>query len=216
MPDLFKAISDNDLTRFRYLVETSPDMVDRKNEQGVSPILFAIYYGRPEYAKELVAAGAALGIHEAAALGDLEKVREILDNDPEKVNSFSGDGFQPLGLAAFFSHTEVGAYLLGHGADPEAPSRNDQRVAPLHSATASGTYQIVCELIKKGADVNAKQQGGYTALHAAIQNKDFDIIKVLIDNGADCYATNDGGVRPIDLIDDEGREIIAGLLKGCV
>jgi len=215
MSDLFKAISDNDLTRFRHLVEAFPNRADRKNEQGVSPILFAIYYGRPEYAKELVVAGASVGIHEAAALGDLEKVREILDKDPKKVNSFSEDGFQPLGLAAFFSHAEVGAYLLGHGAEPETPSRNDQRVTPLHSATASGSYRIVCELIKKGADVNARQQGGYTALHAAIQNKHFDIIKVLIDNGADCKAPNDGGVRPIDLIDHESRKAIEGLLKGC-
>lgn len=215
MQALLKAISENDSARFRSILESDPRAVNAKADNGASAILFAVYCGRLALAKELIKAGGTVGIHEAAAMGDLERVRAILEDDPRKVNSFSGDGFQPLGLAAFFGHAKVGEYLLSHGADPASPSRNYQKVAPLHSAAASRNHSLVDALIEKGVDVNAWQQGGYTALHAAIQNKDAHTAEALIKNGADCGAENERGERPVDLLDDAGRKILGDLLQSC-
>jgi ankyrin repeat protein len=101
------------------------------------------------------------------------------------------------------------------GADPEAPSHNDQRVAPIHSAAASGVSAIVPELIEKGADVNSRQQGGYTALHAATQNRDLKTIRILVENGADCGARNDSGQTPKDFAERENMEEIHAILRAC-
>jgi len=215
MQELYEAISENDFSRFSALLDNYPFAVDEKGEHPVSPLLFALYHGRPQFADALVKAGAHVGIHEAAALGDLLRVQESLNMNPADVNSFSEDGFQPLGLAAFFGHTEVAEYLLEHGADLEMPSHNDQKVAPIHSATAGGENKILLRLIEKGVDVNIKQQGGYTALHAAIRNKDLDTIRLLIQNGANCYAENDLGQKPIDLMEDGTNASIIGLLRAC-
>src|SRR5688572_24471049 len=59
--------------------------------------------------------GALLDLHEAAATGHLERVREL--STPENVNSASADGFQALGLACYFGHEDVARYLLDAGAD---------------------------------------------------------------------------------------------------
>jgi uncharacterized protein len=213
--DLYRAISENDFESFRTLLMNYPYLADARAEQGVSAILFAIYHGRPEFANELVRARARVGIHEAAALGDLEKIRELIETDSQLVNAFSEDGFQPLGLSAFFKNAKVAEYLLEHGADANTPSRNGQKVAPIHSAAAAGVSGIVFELIKKGANVNARQQGGYTALHAAIQNRDLETITILIRNGADCESGNDVGQTPRDLASKDDVEEVHNLLRAC-
>ena len=213
--ELFKAIAENNLASFRELLASYPSLADARSGHGVSAILFAIYHGRPECARELVKAGAPVGIHEAAALGDLALVRKMVEADPGIVNAYSDDGFQPLGLASYFGNPEVASYLLENGADPDSPSRNAQRVAPIHSAAASGISQLVSELIVKGADVNARQQGGYTALHAAIQNRDLNTIRILVENGADCGAENDSGQTPKDFAQKDNVEEVHRILRSC-
>jgi len=47
-------------------------------------------------------------------------------------------------------------------------------------------------LIKKGADVNVKDEDGWTPLHLACYNGRFDVAKLLIENGADVNIKEDG------------------------
>lgn len=63
----------------------------------------------------------------------------------------------------------------------------------LFSAAWFGETVIIQELIKDGADVNAKRPDGWTALMAAAHSGNADAIKVLIEAKADVNAeTNDG------------------------
>src|SRR4029077_10426673 len=116
------------------------------------------------------ATGLELTVSEAAASGDLGRVRGLVDGDPALACAFGPDGFHPLGLAAFFHHAEVVTFLIAAGADVSAPSRNSMRVTALHSAIAGQDRESTLALIAAGADVNAKQQDDFTALHAAAQN----------------------------------------------
>ena len=213
--ELFRTIAENKFAEFRELLGRYPYLADSKLEQGVSGILFAVYHGRPEYAAELVKSGATVGIHEAAALGDLPAVCKLIDAEPALVNAYSADGFQPLGLAAFFGKADVAKYLLKHGADVNSASQNQQKVAPIHSASASGSSEIVAELIGKGADINARQQGGYTALHEAIHAKNLNLIRILVEGGADCGAENDSGQSPKGMLGEEPLEEIRKILRAC-
>jgi uncharacterized protein len=212
---LFQAIARNDRDAVISLLQAHPRLADARSEDGVSGILFAVYHGRLDLAAELSRSGATVGIHEAVVLGDLKRVRSLIEGDPTRVNAYSPDGFQPLGLASYFHHGEVAKYLLEHGADPNAPSRNPQMVAPIHSAAAAGQPEIVAELVKRGADVNAKQQRGYTALHAAILNRDLETIRILVTNGADCGSADDRGQTPKDLARKENVEQVTRLLRAC-
>src|SRR5881397_3325720 len=102
----------------------------------MSELLEAIYRGDHARAEKLLAADPELDVFEAAAVGRADRLRELLDDDPELANAWAEDGFQPLGLASFFGHLEAARLLVERGADVNSASRNDFKVAPLHSAVA--------------------------------------------------------------------------------
>ena len=215
MDEFFKAITDGDFDHFHSLLARDPSLANATNEQGVSAMLLTVYYQRHSFTRDLIEAKAAVGLFESAALGDTARLIELTSIDPQAVNRFSPDGFQPLGLAAFFGHTEAALYLIEHGADPNSPSHNDQKVTPLHSAAASNSVRIASALIGGGADVNAKQQGGYTPLHAAVQNGTIEMVQLLIRHGANCMARNDAGRTPREVLNRKNVKEVDMLLAAC-
>ena len=130
----------------------------------VSPLLLTFYERRPEEREALLAAGATIGPLEAAALGDVERLRTA------DLSVRGGDGFTPLHLAAFFGGAEAVKAVLARGFDPDADSENTFGVRPLHSACAVGDQDAVRALLEAGANPNVHQQGGYTPLHTAAHN----------------------------------------------
>src|SRR5439155_520320 len=80
----------------------------------------------------------------------------------------SGDGFYPLGLAAFFGHLETARLLLARGADVKQVSRNPMKVQALHSALAGNHREVARALLEAGAPVNTGQQEGWTPLMEAV------------------------------------------------
>jgi ankyrin repeat protein len=154
-----------------------------------------------------------LDVFEASALGTTERLREILAEEPARANAFGPDGFTPLGLAAFFAHPAAARLLLASGADPSQAARNGTRVAPLHSAVAGGSVEIVRELLAHGADVHARQEGGFTPLHGAAVDGGEEAIRLLLSQGADRSARDDAGKTPADLARESGKGQAAELLR---
>jgi ankyrin repeat protein len=195
---LFEAIQKGNAREVSKLLEEDRALVDAK-KSGVSALLTAVYHRHPEIARIFVEHGAMLDIVEASAVGDVERLRELLAEDSSRANAFAPDGFTPLGLAAFFGHPEAVRLLLENGADPNLASANAQRVAPLHSAVAGGKVEIVRMLLARGADVHARQDLGFTALHGAAVGGGEEMIRLLLDHGADPAARNVAGKTPADL-----------------
>jgi uncharacterized protein len=153
----------------------------------MSDVLEAIYRGDREEAERL-AADKELDIFEASALGQAERLRELLDEDPSLANAWADDGFQPLGLASFFGHADATRLLVERGAEVNSASRNPMTVMPLHSAAAAQDpavrYEIAKLLLEAGADPNARQQDNYTPLMAADQHGDQRLHELLVEHGA--------------------------------
>ena len=64
----------------------------------------------------------------------------------------------------------------------------------------SATLGEVVDCLEAGADVNARNPGGFTPLHLAFENTDNPaVIRVLIEAGADVNARNPGGFTPLHL-----------------
>jgi ankyrin repeat protein len=150
----------------------------------VSPLLQALYEGRREDAESLRRPD--LDLFEAAALGDVARLRELLAAGADP-NEFAPDGFTPLTLASFFKQPEAARLLLDHGADVHQRARHEQiKVLPIHSAAADGgSVEIVRMLLDAGADVNAEQPGGFRAIDAARQDGNAELEHLLLERGAE-------------------------------
>jgi uncharacterized protein len=159
-------------------LEADPALASARDEQGVSALLLAIYHRRPDARDALLAAGAPVGPLEAAALGDVEKLRTA------DLSTRGGDGFTPLHLAAFFGGADAVKAILARGVDANADNDNTFKVHPIHSAAAVGDHEAVKALLEAGADPNVEQQGGHTPLDAAIHNQDAALEALLREHGA--------------------------------
>ncbi len=66
----------------------------------------------------------------ASAGGDVEKVKEMLDRNPELASAYSSKGATPLHGAAAQGQYEVAALLIARGADVNAHARGELDVTP--------------------------------------------------------------------------------------
>ena len=211
--DIFDAIKGNDLDRVRQLLSEDRSRAAARNEQGQSAVLLARYHGRTDALDALLAAQPALDVFEAAAVGDTARVRELTDTDPALINAYAADGFYPLGLAAYFGHLDTVRLLLERGADVGQVARNPMQVQALHAALA-GRHEVIARLlVEHGADVNAKQHGGYTPLHEAAQHGDLPLVELLLAHGADTSARLESGQTPAEIAAEHGHTQVAERLR---
>lgn len=181
---LFAAIEAGNGPEIRAILAADPTLAGSRHPSGVSAVLWARYRGRGEVLDAILAAEPSLDVFDAAALGRLDRLAELVAVDPAAANAWSADGFTPLGLAAFFGHPPAVRLLLDHGADVHAVARNAMRVQPIHAATAAHDAESVRLLLEAGADPNAEQQEGWTPLMAARRNGDLDLVELLVAHGA--------------------------------
>lgn len=101
----------------------------------------------------------------ATRFGHLDIVRFLVDHGADLSYSLEWTG-NVLHYAAFFGETAIGAYLLTCGMDIESRDRPRDRT-PLHVAGGQMKYEFGRMLIQNGANVNAKEVGGFTPLDSA-------------------------------------------------
>jgi ankyrin repeat protein len=213
--ELFRAIKSGDRSAAERLLEGDRRLVNARDEDGLSPILLALYHGQHDIATAILRRGPELNLFEAAAAGDAARVRELVGRDGAQANAVAPDGYGVLGLAAFFKRREVVRYLLEMGADPSRAS-GQGGFTPLHSAVATdaGTrdIEIVRMLLDKGADPNAKSQSGSTSVHTVAFTGDRESLDLLFEHGADPAITNNDGKTAADIARERRNQDIADLL----
>ena len=122
-----------------------------------------------------------ISIHEAAALGNIEAVKQFLDSGTD-VNAKDKTGGTPLDEAAGRGRKDIVELLIAKGADVNAKFEDDGST-PLHLAAWKGHFETAELLIAKGADVNAKDKDGETPLNWAIKNKHTETADLLRKHG---------------------------------
>ena len=209
----FKAIEEGNKDKVERMLRKTPNLILAKSKKNLSPLMVALYYHEFEIANMLLDRMVALTVFEAAAAGKMVHLISNLGHKPELVNAYSEDGFQPIGLAAYFGHVSIVDYLIKAGAGVNTPSKNSLKVTPLQSAVAGGHLEVTRRLLEAGANPNVREGSGYTPLHTAAHNGDIEIVRSLIFGGADSEAMSLDNERPIDMAIKTGHREIVALLK---
>lgn len=210
---LFAAVRARDVAQVAALLDADPALVNTRDAGNLSPVVVATYWGQREMVDLLVARGAELELHAAAALGLTERVAGMLDADPEAVNRHSADGWTPLALAAYFGQADTATLLLQRGADHALPSINAMRNQPLHAAVAGKRCELVALLLRAGADHGARDYNGWTPLNLAAHEGPPQTVGLLLDAGADPTIANDEGRTPLATAIHEGQPEVERLLR---
>jgi uncharacterized protein len=206
------AIKGGDGSRVRELLETDPERAEERDENGVSALMLSHYYGVDAGDAIRAARSTPLDVFEAATVGDVDLLRNLLDDDPELVRARSVDDGTALHFAAFFNQPATAELLLERGSEIEAVASTFGNVRPLHSAVAADNTQTVLALLEAGADPNARQGGGFTPIHGAAQNGNLAAVKALLAKGAEPGAATDEGKTAVDFAREQGHDDVAALL----
>jgi ankyrin repeat protein len=138
----------------------------------------------------LLSRGAPCDLTIASALGDLDRVTELLDEDPRRIQFARPNLRRPLSAAVEFGHDEIARLLLSRGADPTWPDADDSsRGAALHIAARIGNRAMVELLLEHGADPNGFVDSAGNAVYTA---KTPEIRALLMAHG--------GTLDPYDLV----------------
>lgn len=142
-----------------------------------------------ERAKAVLAQGADVNTHDdapgwtpivhAAIHGHLEMVKWLLANGAQ-VDSQTQDfkcSTTALNGASAFGHVMVMECLLNHGADIEFKENNGSPL--MYAAACEDGVEAVRLLIKRGANVFYKNDGGYSALDWAVNRENMDTVEFL-------------------------------------
>lgn len=201
---------------------------DVKNYLGWSPFRYAVHAGNKAMLELFVANGADVSdIHRAACLGDVDRVRSLLDQGMH-VDLKDELGWTPLYWAALMGQKEVGQLLISREANVNITNKqgltplrmvasagnlagatlliaNGAKVdmtnrseTPLLGAAHRGNSAIIDLLLTHGADLTATDRRGRTALHRAAQQGHKNAVERLLAQGADVATKDNGGRTALD------------------
>jgi ankyrin repeat protein len=147
--------------------------VDARRADGQTPVLLAAggasdYWHRDTRGRShpslrnaavmvgsLLALGARYDLSVAAAVGDQERVEQLLGEDPGLAGRLDSARVSPLSRASWEGHRHIVRLLLDRGADPNAPEEAAPRGAALYYACCKNDVETAELLLERGADPNA-------------------------------------------------------------
>jgi len=191
-------------------LKKDPSLLTFRDSRGATILMLAFYFRNSELSNYILSVRQPVDVYEAAIVGDPALVEKfLLKEGASTINRHSADGFTALGFAAFFDRPAVAKHLLAIGADPNIPSSNSFKVAPLHSSVAAKSLEITQLLLDHGARPNVMQQNDVTPLHEAAHNNSPAIAKALLKAGADKTLKTTDGKTALDYAKEiDAKEII--------
>ena len=203
------AITSGNIEKVKQMVEVKgfkPNV--RYEDDGLSPLHYAVMFNRVEIVKLMLEVSQIdLNIRDSykttheyfatdenpkgevyrghtplhvAAEGGFDEIVALLLEKPEidvnSANSLLGDS--ALHLAVIYGHKTVVKLLLDNKAKPNLT--NSSKNTPLHVAAALDKFDLVKMLIESGADLDARNDEGYTAAEIALIKNHSRVVELLV------------------------------------
>ncbi|KAJ4828355.1 hypothetical protein Tsubulata_039059 [Turnera subulata] len=195
--DLMEVLCD----RFRNIDVNSVDSCGR------TPIHVAASSGYVEVMKFCVSIGGKVDVfdcngcgplHLAAEKGHLQAIKCLLDCSDYVKYAVNKEGKTAFSIAVENGHSNL--YNLLHLGDV------------LHRAARVGDVNGIKSCLAEGANVNERDQNGWTALHRAAFKGRIESVKVLLNHGAQVDVVDDAGYTPLHCAVEAGHVQVALLL----
>lgn len=124
----------------------------------------------------------AMDIRQAIEQGDIKKVQEIVQKNPDIINQRDNEFLdnQPIHFAVIYGQNEILEYLISQGADVDAENNNTN---PLFLSIYSENLEICKLLIKNKCNVNCSDNTYPSPLFPALLFENYSIFKYLLING---------------------------------
>lgn len=188
---------------------------DARAGAGVTALQIASERGDRDVSEALLAGGATLDIHSAAALGMARQMREMLREDDSLAHA--RDRYRratPLYYASLQNQKDAARLLLNYEADINATTNTGNTA--VHVASAAPARRTLEFLLDEGGDVNARNYKLQTPLHYAVEEwwaEGSETMKLLILHGADVSAKDETRQTPLGKALARNKLHLAELLR---
>ena len=171
-----------------------------------NPLIYALKSGHQDIARILLENGAFPKIPKAdqrysepplviAIRKGYVPVAKLLMQRGADVDSPGEDGMTPLIAALFTGNRELVLLLMNMNASCSGKINSDGRTV-LHLAAVTGWNDVISQAVKRGSQVDAKDNKGNTALHTAAMNGRMETVRLLVRLGADTELLNADSMTP--------------------
>jgi len=216
---ILSAVSSGKVEAVKHHLAAGAD-VNKKDENGWTPLLLAAYLGNVEIVGLLVVKGAnvnAKGKWEEtplhlASLNGLNSIVQLLIENGADVNAKTDDNETPLDWTLRFGRTETSELLPKHSGKTGEELEEVARGSIL-GVVRVGDNKWVKQHLAAGAGVNAKDEYGWAPLHLAASWGHKEIAELLINKGADVNVDGQFFLTPLDLAVFNGQKEIIEFLR---
>jgi len=179
-----QAAERGDIDQIKLFISKGVD-INVKDEEGITPLSFAVEAGKIEVIKYLIDHGADINpdnawtpLQAAPYSSNIEVVKLLI----AKGADINAGGWTALHSAVDAGHRDIAEVLIANGADIDV---NDRRgMTPLDYAISENKKDIVELLLTKIADLGSKNDRGLTVLHNMAVGGYPDATELLLSKGA--------------------------------
>ena len=201
--EIHDAVANGDLEQVKRLLAADPDLLNLRNDLGLTPYNRAAMSGQLDIMKMLAGRGAdvtmgdnenSMPIHNAAVGGYVPVLEYLLETGAD-INVRDDYQMTPLLFACNYRKLDAVRFLLERGADIKAVNANGWPV--MLYAVIGGNIDLVRMLAENGADLNQKTNDGFTPLFTAASYGRDEIFNYLLDRGAKYNLKTEEGQTPL-------------------
>lgn len=139
----------------------------------------------------------------------IQILESILKLDPTAINRPDSSSVKPLHIAAMGTFTRTTEFLLDHGASCQDIDGSGQ--GPLHFCRNASNVTL---LLSNGANIDHKDQLGFTATHAAAKHGKEEVLRTLVNAGANLSVKDNENGTPLHrAIHQKSRSMVEILIN---